>query len=87
MRYTVALIRSILFWLAFVVMSSISSIGGVIALPISQNRTGAQVPLVPIDLDGQLDRPEGDVNDCDPGAARVPNRHVSSPPRDPGLPE
>ena len=39
MRYTVSLIRSILFWLLFVIMSSISSIGGVIALPISHRGT------------------------------------------------
>ena len=39
MRYTIALIRSILFWIAFFVMSSISSIGGVIALPISHRGT------------------------------------------------
>ena len=35
----VALVRSILFWIAFFVMSSISSIGGVIALPISHKGT------------------------------------------------
>ena len=39
MRYTVSLVRSILFWLLFVMMSSISSIGGVIALPISHRGT------------------------------------------------
>ena len=39
MKYGIALFRSILFWIAFVVMSSISSIGGVIALPISHRGT------------------------------------------------
>src|SRR3546814_450377 len=39
MRYTIALVRSILFWLLFVMMSSISSIGGVIALPVSHRGT------------------------------------------------
>src|SRR3546814_1106473 len=39
MRYTVALFRSILFWLLFVMMNSISSIGGVIALPVSHRAT------------------------------------------------
>lgn len=39
MKYSVALIRSILFWTVFVLMSSISSIGGVIALPISHKGT------------------------------------------------
>src|SRR3546814_6653796 len=32
-------LRSILFWLLFVMMSSISSIGGVIALPVSHRGT------------------------------------------------
>ena len=39
MRYTIALLRSILFWLLFFLMSSISSIGAVIALPISHRAT------------------------------------------------
>lgn len=39
MRYTIALFRSILFWLLFVLMSSISSIGAVISLPISHRAT------------------------------------------------
>lgn len=39
MRYTVALVRSVLFWIAFVLMSSISSIGAVISLPISHRGT------------------------------------------------
>lgn len=39
MRYAVALVRSILFWIAFVLMSSISSIGAVISLPISHRGT------------------------------------------------
>ena len=39
MKYMIALVRSILFWIAFVLMSSISSIGGVIALPISHRGT------------------------------------------------
>jgi len=39
MRYTIALLRSILFWLLFVLMSSIASIGAVIALPISHRAT------------------------------------------------
>ena len=39
MRYAVALVRSILFWIAFFLMSSISSIGGVIALPVSHKGT------------------------------------------------
>lgn len=38
-RYTVALIRSILFWIAFVAMSSICSIGAVVAMPISHHAT------------------------------------------------
>ena len=39
MRYTVALFRSILFWLLFVLMSSFSSIGAVISLPVSHRAT------------------------------------------------
>ncbi|KTE45681.1 MULTISPECIES: lysophospholipid acyltransferase family protein [unclassified Sphingopyxis] len=39
MRYTIALLRSILFWLLFFLMSSFSSIGAVIALPISHRAT------------------------------------------------
>lgn len=39
MRYAVALVRSILFWLLFVLMSSISSIGAVISLPVSHRVT------------------------------------------------
>ena len=39
MRYTVALSRSILFWIAFVLASSICSIGAVVALPISHHAT------------------------------------------------
>jgi 1-acyl-sn-glycerol-3-phosphate acyltransferase len=39
MRYTIALLRSILFWLLFFLMSSIASIGAVIALPISHRAT------------------------------------------------
>lgn len=39
MRYTIALVRSILFWLLFVLMSSFSSIGAVISLPISHKAT------------------------------------------------
>ncbi|MEQ8310525.1 MAG: lysophospholipid acyltransferase family protein [Sphingopyxis sp.] len=39
MRYTIALFRSILFWLLFVLMSSISSIGAVISLPVSHRAT------------------------------------------------
>ena len=39
MRYTIALVRSILFWILFFVMSSISSIGAVISLPISHHGT------------------------------------------------
>ena len=39
MRYMIALIRSILFWLLFVLMSSICSIGAIISLPISHHAT------------------------------------------------
>ena len=39
MRYTIALVRSILFWILFFIMSSISSIGAVISLPISHHGT------------------------------------------------
>lgn len=39
MRYTIALARSILFWLLFVLMSSFSSIGAVISLPVSHKAT------------------------------------------------
>ncbi len=39
MRYTIALLRSILFWLLFFLMSSVASIGAVIALPISHRAT------------------------------------------------
>ena len=39
MRYAVALVRSILFWILFFIMSSISSIGAVISLPISHHGT------------------------------------------------
>lgn len=39
MKYPVALVRSILFWIAFVAMSSFSSIGAVISLPISHKAT------------------------------------------------
>ncbi|MDZ3831986.1 MAG: lysophospholipid acyltransferase family protein [Sphingopyxis sp.] len=39
MRYFAALIRSILFWIAFVLMSSICSIGAVVSLPVSHHAT------------------------------------------------
>lgn len=39
MRHTIALFRSILFWLLFVLMSSVASIGAVIVLPISHRAT------------------------------------------------
>ncbi|OHD04664.1 MAG: glycerol acyltransferase [Sphingopyxis sp. RIFCSPHIGHO2_01_FULL_65_24] len=39
MRYTVALLRSILFWMLFFLISSFSSIGAVISLPISHKTT------------------------------------------------
>jgi 1-acyl-sn-glycerol-3-phosphate acyltransferase len=39
MRYIFALFRSILFWILFVLMSSFSSIGAVISLPISHRAT------------------------------------------------
>ncbi len=39
MRYSIALIRSILFWLLFFLISSFSSIGAVISLPISHKAT------------------------------------------------
>lgn len=39
MRYTIALLRSILFWLLFVLMSSVASIGAVVMLPISHRAT------------------------------------------------
>lgn len=39
MRYTIALLRSILFWILFVIMSSICSIGAVVSLPISHHAT------------------------------------------------
>ena len=39
MRYILALVRSILFWILFVLMSSFSSIGAVISLPISHRAT------------------------------------------------
>lgn len=39
MRYALALVRSILFWIAFVIMSSICSIGAVVALPVSHHAT------------------------------------------------
>lgn len=39
MRYTIALFRSILFWIAFFLISSISSIGAVLSLPISHHAT------------------------------------------------
>lgn len=39
MSYAVALIRSILFWIGFVLMSSLCSIGGVVAMPISHRAT------------------------------------------------
>lgn len=39
MNYAVALFRSILFWIAFFLISAISSIGGVIVLPISHRGT------------------------------------------------
>ena len=38
-RYAVALVRSILFWIAFVLMSSICSIGAVVAMPVSHHAT------------------------------------------------
>jgi 1-acyl-sn-glycerol-3-phosphate acyltransferase len=38
-RYTVALLRSILFWIAFFLASSVCSIGAVVALPISHHAT------------------------------------------------
>ncbi len=37
--YIVALLRSILFWIAFVIMSSICSIGAVVSLPVSHHAT------------------------------------------------
>ena len=39
MRYTIALVRSILFWILFFIMSSICSIGAVISLPVSHHAT------------------------------------------------
>ena len=39
MSYAVALVRSILFWIAFVLMSSICSIGAIVTLPISHHAT------------------------------------------------
>lgn len=39
MSYVVALFRSILFWIAFFLMSSFSSVGAVIALPVSHRAT------------------------------------------------
>lgn len=39
MSYAVALFRSILFWIAFFLISAFSSIGGVLALPISHRGT------------------------------------------------
>ena len=39
MRYSLALLRSILFWIAFVFASSVCSIGAVVALPISHHAT------------------------------------------------
>ena len=39
MRYALALVRSILFWILFVLMSSICSIGAVVALPVSHRAT------------------------------------------------
>lgn len=39
MRYALALFRSILFWILFVLMSSICSIGAVISLPVSHHAT------------------------------------------------
>jgi 1-acyl-sn-glycerol-3-phosphate acyltransferase len=39
MRYTIALLRSVLFWMLFFLISSFSSIGAVIALPISHRAT------------------------------------------------
>ncbi|MBL0915898.1 MAG: 1-acyl-sn-glycerol-3-phosphate acyltransferase, partial [Sphingopyxis sp.] len=39
MRYTIALFRSILFWILFFLISSFSSIGAVISLPISHKAT------------------------------------------------
>jgi 1-acyl-sn-glycerol-3-phosphate acyltransferase len=38
-RYTIALVRSILFWILFFIMSSICSIGAVISLPVSHHAT------------------------------------------------
>ena len=39
MRYTIALVRSLLFWMLFFLISSFSSIGAVISLPISHKAT------------------------------------------------
>lgn len=39
MRYAFALLRSILFWILFVLMSSICSIGAVVSLPVSHHAT------------------------------------------------
>ncbi|ENY82535.1 MULTISPECIES: lysophospholipid acyltransferase family protein [Sphingopyxis] len=39
MSYPIALVRSILFWIAFVLMSSICSIGAIVTLPISHHAT------------------------------------------------
>ena len=39
MRYALALLRSILFWIAFFLASSVCSIGAVVALPISHHAT------------------------------------------------
>ncbi|WP_432768729.1 MAG: 1-acyl-sn-glycerol-3-phosphate acyltransferase [Sphingopyxis sp.] len=39
MRYTIALVRSILFWIAFVLMSSLCSIGAIVSLPVSHHAT------------------------------------------------
>lgn len=39
MSYAIALVRSILFWIAFFLISAISSIGGILALPVSHRGT------------------------------------------------
>lgn len=45
MSYTLALLRSILFWIAFVLMSSICSISAVALMPVSHRATQAFVRL------------------------------------------
>ncbi|WP_033074404.1 lysophospholipid acyltransferase family protein [Sphingopyxis sp. MWB1] len=43
MRFVIALARSILFWIAFILMSAICSIGAVLSMPISHRGTRAFV--------------------------------------------